>query len=95
MSKKYYYHVVYGEGFVDYFGSNVSNEYFWNYTPNKLLNEQDTQVVTFELNDLPLTKKFIEAYKMKLWATTYDYKIRGNNKAFEMISDVLVQKLKE
>ena len=88
MSKKYYYHVVYGEGFVDYFGSNVSNEYFWNYTPNKLLNEQDTQVVTFELNDLPLTKKFVEAYKMKLWATTYDYKIRGNNKAFEMISDV-------
>lgn len=87
-NKKYYYHVVYGEGFVDYFGSNVSTEYFWHYTPNKLCNEQDTQVITFELNDLPLTKKFITAYKNKIWATTYDYKIRGNTKAFEMISDV-------
>jgi hypothetical protein len=88
MSKKYYYHVVYGEGFVDYFGSNVDTEYYWNFTPNKLLNEEGTQVVSFELNDLPLTKKFVEAYKNKVWATTYDYKIRGNHKAFEMISDV-------
>ena len=88
MSKKYYYHIVYSEGFVDYFGSNVSNEYYWHFTPNKLLNEEGTQVVTFELNDLPLTKKFIEAYKYKIWAKTYEHKVRGNNGAFEMISDV-------
>ena len=85
MSKNYYYHVVYGEGFVDYFGSNVSTEYFWNFTPKKLLNEKGTQVVSFKLNDLPLTKKFIKAYKNKAWATTYDYKIRGNERAFEML----------
>ena len=85
---KYYYHVVYGPGFVDYYGSNVTNEFYWHYTPNKLLNEQDTQVLTFELNDLPLTTKFIDAYKNKVWHATYDYKIRGNSGAFEMISDV-------
>ena len=85
---KYYYHVVYESGFVDYYGSNVSNEFYWHYTPNKLLNEERTQVLTFELNDLPLTTKFIKAYKNKVWHATYDYKIRGNKGAFEMISDV-------
>ena len=85
---KYYYHVVYGPGFVDYYGSNVTNEFYWHYTPNKLLNEPDTQVLTFELNDLPLTAKFINAYKNKVWHATYDHMVRGNKSAFEMISDV-------
>ena len=85
---KYYYHVIYESGFVDYYGSNVSSEFYWHYTPNKLLNEERTQVLTFELNDLLLTTKFIKAYKNKVWHATYDYKIRGNKGAFEMISDV-------
>lgn len=62
------FHVVYEKGPVDYFGSNVDHWDFTCYKPNWLLSKEGTQVITWKLNDLPLTRKWVETYKNKLSA---------------------------
>jgi|LauGreDrversion4_2_1035121.scaffolds.fasta_scaffold197392_2 hypothetical protein len=60
------FHVVYETGSVDYFGSNVDHWDFTCYKPKWLSSAPGTQVITWQLNDLPLTKKWIEIYRSKL-----------------------------
>ncbi len=62
------FHVVYETGSVDYFGSNVDRWDFTCYQPNWLRKAPGTQVISWQLNDLPLTQKWIEIYRSKLQA---------------------------
>ena len=87
-NKKYYYHVVYEPGFVNYTGSNSDEFFYWELEPKKIMEVPNRKVVTWELNDLPLTKKFIECYKQKIYAITYDQLVRGRKSSWRMIADV-------
>lgn len=60
------FHVVYESGNVSYFGSNVDFWDFTSYQPAWLMQHPNTNVVTWQLNDLPLTKKWINVYKEKM-----------------------------
>jgi hypothetical protein len=88
MANKYFYHVVYEPGFVNYAGSNTDETFYWELEPEKILEVPNRTTVTFELNDLPLTKKFIQAYKEKMYAVTYDQLVRGRKSSWRMIYDV-------
>ena len=50
------YHVVYEPGEINYLGSNTSKELFWLKDVTDLLKQPNTNVITWQLNDLPLTK---------------------------------------
>ena len=56
------YHVVYGKGDVVYYTTNYSNMPD-SLEPDVLFNIPDTQVITWQLNELPLTLKFIDNWK--------------------------------
>jgi hypothetical protein len=60
------FHVLYEPGTVNYFGSNVDYWDFTCYKPNWLSKKEGVQHIVWQLNDLPLTQKWIEAYKYKL-----------------------------
>lgn len=60
------YHIVYESGPVEYYGSNVTKSKFFTKEPEELLSQPNTQVVTWELNDLDLTKHFVECYKERM-----------------------------
>lgn len=85
---KYRYHVVYEPGFVNYTGSNVSTDFYWHLEPEKIMEVDQRQTVTWELNDLPLTKKFVETYKNKIHAIAYDQFVRRRKGSWRMVSDI-------
>jgi len=85
---RYRYHVVYEPGFVNYTGSNVSEDFYWHLEPEKIMEVDQRQTVTWELNDLPLTKKFIDAYRYKIHAICYDLMVRRRKKSWRMIADI-------
>lgn len=60
------YHIVYEQGVVNYTGSNVGEHKFFRKDPQDLLNQPDTNVVTWELNDLGLTQHFVDCYKERM-----------------------------
>lgn len=60
------YHVVYEPGEINYLGSNTSKDLFWLKDVEDLLNQPNTNVITWQLNELPLTKKFINLYKTRM-----------------------------
>ena len=75
------YHVVYEPGEINYLGSNTSTDLFWLKDPIDLLQQPNTNVITWQLNDLPLTKKFVELYKTRMHsAMLWHYK--GNKDFF-------------
>ena len=86
------YHVIYQPGDVTYYTTNFTNVP----TPMHLLdsefmlNQPGTQVVTWQLNDLPLTKKFVESHKQTL---NHYIDNPGNpfNYAFDVYSNPLEQ----
>ena len=59
------YHVIYKEGKAEPFYGTQWQEVPWSINdPEELLRyREDRNVLTWRLNDLPLTEKFIEAYK--------------------------------
>ena len=88
MAGKFRYHVVYDEGFVNYVGSNVSTDKFFELEPQQVMEQGNRQTVTWELNDLPLTKKFIQAYKDKMYAVVFDENVRHHYNKWRMIADI-------
>lgn len=88
MADRYRYHVVYDEGWVNYTGSNVSTDKFFELEPQEVMEQGNRQTVTWELNDLPLTKKFIKAYKDKMYAIMWDEVVRHNFNRWRMIADI-------
>lgn len=57
------YHVVYQPGDVTYYTTNYSSVSPESQSADYLLNLPNSQVITWELNDLPLTLKFISNFK--------------------------------
>jgi|TARA_R110001592_G_scaffold132997_3_gene347971 hypothetical protein len=78
------YHVVYEEGTVNYFGSNVSKHKFYNNDVDFLLNQPNTNIVTWELNDLELTKHFVDLHRQRMLSVIE----AGPHNYFEYIYDV-------
>lgn len=76
------YHIVYESGPVEYYGSNVTKSKFFNKDPEFLLTQPNTQVVTWELNNLDLTKHFVECYKQRM------HSVIEQPQFFEFIYDV-------
>ena len=60
------FHVLYEPGAVDYFGSNVDYWDFTCYKPSWLEQAPGTQHLVWQLNDLPLTHKWVNVYKNKM-----------------------------
>lgn len=85
---KYLFHIVFEQGFVNYTGSNVDDRFFHHLEPQTIMDVEGRQTVTWELNDLPLTQKFIQAYKDKVYAITYDKFVRRKKRAWRMIADI-------
>ena len=85
---KYRYHVVYESGFVNYTGSNVDDHYFNHLEPNDIMNTPGFQTLTWELNDLPLTQKFIDAYKQKNYQVAYDLFVRKRKRSWRAVTDI-------
>lgn len=85
---KYRYHIVYEPGFVNYTGSNVNDNFFLDLEPEKIMSVEGRQTVTWELNDLPLTQKFVQAYKDKVYAVSYDRFVRKRQHSWRMIADI-------
>lgn len=85
---KYRYHVVYEPGFVNYTGSNVNEDFYWHLEPEKIMEVDQRQTVTWELNDLPLTEKFVEVYKHKIHSIAFDQLVRKRKRSWRMISDI-------
>jgi hypothetical protein len=83
---KYRYHILHRPGFVNYTGSNLNDDFYWHLEPDRLIDEHT--VVTWELNDLPLTQKFVEAYKTKMYAIIYNKFVRKQKRAWRIIYDV-------
>ena len=69
------YHIVYESGFVNYTGSNVGKDKFWLKDVSELLTQPNTNVVTWQLNDLPLTLKFIDLYKERMLEVIRKHKL--------------------
>lgn len=85
---KYRYNVVYEPGFVNYTGSNVNEDFYWHLEPEKIMEVPNRQTVTWELNDLPLTQKFVQCYKNKIHSICYDQMVRRRKKSWRMIADI-------
>lgn len=85
---KYRYHVVYEPGFVNYTGSNVYENFFFDLEPQQIMDDPNRQTITWELNNLPLTKKFVQAYKDKVYAQTFDRYARKHKRAWRVIADI-------
>ena len=77
------YHIVYEQGVVNYTGSNIGEHKFFNKDPQDLLQQPNTNVVTWELNDLNLTKHFVDCYKERMQSV-----IDANDNFFRYIYDV-------
>ena len=62
------YHVIYKPGDVTYYTTNYTSAPTYNQVIDHefMLNQPDSQIVTWELNDLPLTQKFIWNHKRTL-----------------------------
>lgn len=60
------FHVVYETGPISYFGSNVDFWDFTSYQPKWLMQHPNTNIVTWQLNDLPLTQKWVNVYREKM-----------------------------
>lgn len=88
------FHVVYESGKIDYFGSNVDLWDFTCYKPSWLLSHPNIQVVTWQLNDLPLTLKWIETYKNKFNAIVSSRKTKNPFK-YKTVYDVYGHPTKE
>jgi len=82
------YHIVYEPGFVNYTGSNVGKDKFWLKDPTELLTQPNTNVVTWELNNLPLTLKFIDLYKERMTQVIRKHKLGYRDYNFNFIYDV-------
>ena len=86
------YHVVYQPGDVTYYTTNFTEVP----TPIHLLdsefmlNQPGTQVVTWQLNDLPLTKKFANSH-----INTLNHFIDNQNNSFNFAYDVYSNPLEE
>jgi len=78
------YHIVYEPGVVNYTGSNVDKRQFYLQDVKDLLNQPNTNVITWELNDLDLTKHFIDCYKERMMSVIE----AGDYNYFEYIYDV-------
>ena len=77
------YHIVYEQGVVNYTGSNIGEHKFFKKDPQDLLQQPNTNVVTWELNDLNLTKHFVDCYKERMQSV-----IDANDNFFRYIYDV-------
>jgi hypothetical protein len=82
------YHIVYEPGFVNYTGSNVGKDKFWLKDVSELLEQPNTNVVTWQLNDLPLTLKFIDLYKKRMSEVIRKHKLGYRDYNFNYIYDV-------
>lgn len=82
------YHIVYEPGFVNYTGSNVGKDKFWLKDVSELLTQPNTNVVTWQLNDLPLTQKFIDLYKERMSEVLRKHKLGYRDYNFNYIYDV-------
>ena len=86
------YHVVYQPGDVTYYTTNFTEVP----TPMHLLdsefmlNQPGTQIVTWQLNELPLTKKFIESHKQ-----TLNHYIENQTNPFNYAFDVYSNPLEQ
>lgn len=60
------YHVIYQPGDVVYYTTNYSHVSSETQSADYLLNLPNSQVITWELNDLPLTQKFVNNLKQTL-----------------------------
>ena len=82
------YHIVYEPGFVNYTGSNVGKDKFWLKDVSELLTQPNTNVVSWQLNDLPLTQKFIDLYKERMSEVLRKHKLGYRDYNFNYIYDV-------
>jgi len=82
------YHIVYEPGFVNYTGSNVGKGKFWLKDVSELLTQPNTNVVSWQLNDLPLTIKFIDLYKERMREVIRKHKLGYRDYNFNYIYDV-------
>lgn len=82
------YHIVYEPGFVNYTGSNVGKDKFWLKEVSELLTQSNTNVVTWQLNNLPLTLKFIDLYKERMSEVIRKHKLGYRDYNFNYIYDV-------
>lgn len=56
------FHVIYGQGDITYYTTNYANVTADTLSAEYLLNQPKTVAFTWQLNDLPLTKKFVDCF---------------------------------
>lgn len=83
------FHVVYQAGEVNHFGSNIDTWDFTVYKPSWLAQHPGITVVTWQLNDLPLTRKWVEVFCNKM-RQTFELKKKKKPYVWRMIYDVYV-----
>ena len=69
-------------------GSNVSEDMFWKKDVEYLLSQPNTNIITWELNDLPLTNKFVELYKTRMHSAILWHEAKREEFYFNFIYDV-------